>query len=85
MNPDPLFVRELASRLDADPDATVTARDIAGILDLDEETTRQTVTRLRREGHIDRRPGPRRLGESELNGPLVLTRDGWQLAKTLRK
>jgi DNA-binding MarR family transcriptional regulator len=85
MSNDPHFIRALATALDTDPDATVSARNIASQLGMDETTTRQTVARLKREGLIEPRPGPRKAAHNHVNEPLALTREGWTAAAELKK
>lgn len=81
---DPTFLRALAQHLDAEPRQAVSARDIGNELGLDEQALIQVTERLRREGLIDSRPGPRRMAQNKETEPLILTEAGWAHAKTIR-
>lgn len=85
LSTDPHFIRELASTLDRDPDAAISAQDIASILDMDETATKQTLARLKREGFVERQPRARRMSHTIMAEPLTLTRAGWELAARIKR
>lgn len=76
------FLQELARRLDEDPRADVSGRDLATHLGIDDTAAKQVLARLIRQDLAERRNAPARFGDGPLDGPLEVTSDGWTAATT---